>query len=437
MKKKVINTHLTLESRKIIEEALNEGKRTTEIARLLKRDRSNIYKEIMKHRKIRYPSAFNKANPCLNAKKCKKVKYECYKTCIDFEANLCEKLASLAHVCNGCTNKSHCHHVKYYYSALDANSEYENVLHTSRQKMQYSSLEINALNTDFCNILKNSRSVFHTVETLNSQGYNFKISTIYRQIKNNKLDIHSNELPRARKKHEKVEKDRTYKKDLEDCTYEDYINFKLANHKANEMQMDTVEGTKEPLAPVILTLQIVEISFIFLFKISSQNAESVINKLVEFRSVLTPPRFAKLFKILLTDNGSEFNPPERFKKRFKTINLFYCHPYSSFEKGSIENNHELIRRVIPKGVPLKLYTQNDYNLLCSHINSLKRKELDGKSPFELVNSYIPTSLLESIGIKYISPKNVNLTPGLLGEKNIKNIKKSLTYSEIKNLNLNI
>ena len=66
-------------------------------------------------------------------------------------------------------------------------------------------------------------------------------------------------------------------------------------------------------------------------------------------------------EILLTDNGKKFYILDEILNISSNIHLFYCHPYSSFEKGSIENNHELIRRVIPKGVTLKPYSQKDLN----------------------------------------------------------------------------
>ena len=59
-KRKKINTHLTLESRKVIEERLNDNYSIRQIADEMNRDRSNIGREIAKHRKVSYPSSFNK-----------------------------------------------------------------------------------------------------------------------------------------------------------------------------------------------------------------------------------------------------------------------------------------------------------------------------------------------------------------------------------------
>lgn len=246
------------------------------------------------------------------------------------------------------------------------------------------------------------------------------------------------DLPRTRK-HQKMEKDNTYKnkESIEGHMYDDYEKMKLNNPNAIETQMDTVIGIIDANDPVILTLEITKINFIFIFKLNQKTFDKTLEKLKEFESVLSSNLFNKILEILLTDNGSEFKCLSKIIEAFPNINIYYCHPYSSYEKGSIENNHELIRRVIPKGVSLKPYTQKDYNLLASHINSLYRKKLNGKCPFDLINEYIPLEILKSIGLEKIDDSKINLTPFLLENKNIENIKKYLDYSDVKKANISI
>ncbi len=168
-----------------------------------------------------------------------------------------------------------------------------------------------------------------------------------------------------------------------------------------------------------------------MFIINKQTADAVLEKLKEFKKYFSIRKFNKLLEILLTDNGHEFIKLNELLTILPKSNIFYCHPYSSCEKGSIENNHELIRRVIPQGVSLKCYTQNEINLLCSNINSLFRKELNGKCPFDLVDKYISIDILNKLGLIHVDSKKVTLIPELLGEKNIANINKYLSKIEIK------
>jgi len=436
MKKKPTNTHFTLETRTIIENKLNEGMSVTEIAKILGRDRSNIAKEIIKHRKICYPSTFNNQHVCTFYNKCNMRSYECHLTCKKIEINLCEKLIPSPHVCNGCTCKKGCRHAKYYYNASKANLEYQNNWHNDRTGLHYTEEELSILNTDFKGLVFKNKSIYHSLIVINSRGFNFKLRTIYKQIEKDQLDIKTSDLPRSRKKKNNNIKDKSYKRvNIDGHTYEDYQNFKNKNENAIEMQMDTVEGIKENNAPVLLTLQIVKIDFLFIFKIDAQTIDNVIDKLSYFKNIISDEIFNKIAKILLTDNGKEFANVNMFTNTFKDVNIFYCHPYSSFEKGSIENNHELIRRVIPKGVSLKCYNQQDFDLLCSNINSLYREDLDGKCPFDLVGEYISLDILNKLNLQYINPENVTLIPELLGDKNINNIKKYLDSKDIEKANI--
>lgn len=430
MKKKILNTHLTLEARSHIEYSLNENQTITQIAKDLQRDRSNIGREIIKHRHTVFPSSYGRKHPCLIYDFCEIKNYECYKFCKKIEVNLCERLTFSPHVCNGCTKKNGCRHVKYYYTANDANNEYISKWKNSRNDLHYSQLELEILNNDFYGLVLNTKSIYHSLIVINSRGFSFNIKSIYRQIKNNRLKLKSYNLPRTRKnKSETINKN--YKKNITDHTYEDYNFYKLNNLTSCEIQMDTVEGAKINNAPVILTLEIVKINFLFMFKIDSQTSECVVTKLHEFKEVLSPRIFDILFETLLTDNGKEFSDIEGITKLSDHLNLFYCHPYSSYEKGSIENNHELIRRVIPKGVSLKEYSQKDFDLLCSHVNSLYRESLDGKCPFDLIENYVNKNTLDKLNIIKIDDNQVMLIPELLGPKNIDNIKKHLDYSDLK------
>lgn len=430
-KRKRIRTHLTLESRKIIEEKLNEGINVTGISKLLKRDRSNIGREILKHREISITSNFNNSSCCKKKTSCNKYHFDCYKNCKDFEIDLCEKLKASPHVCNGCRTKYGCRKAKYYYKAQQADLQYNKLLVNSRVHMHYNKIELNVLNNDFYNLVVNNKSLYHSLIVINNMGFNFKIKSIYRQIGEGKLRLKKFDLPRTNIKTKTEKKDKRYKRNIEGHTFEDYQKYKETYPLSIEWQMDCVQGIVGKNEPVFLTLQIVEIKFLFIFIISQQKADKVADKLNEFKNTLTTRKINKILNILLTDNGHEFINLEKLNKSLPNTKIFYCHPYSSCEKGSIENNHELIRRVIPQGVSLKCYNEDDVVLLCSHINSLYRKSLNGKCPFDLISKYISQQTLDKLGYKKILEKEVKLIPELLGKKNITNIEKYLTKRDIK------
>lgn len=182
MKRTKQNTHFTIETRKIIEEELNQGSTITKIAKLLKRDRSNISREINKHKELKLPDSYGNTCCCVNKKNCLTKSYNCQSYCKNLEIDLCDKLKSSPHVCNGCTTKHGCRKAKYYYNATTANLQYQELLTESRKKMHYTELELEILNNDFYNLVINTKSIYHSITVINSMGFNFKRKTIYRQI---------------------------------------------------------------------------------------------------------------------------------------------------------------------------------------------------------------------------------------------------------------
>jgi IS30 family transposase len=95
--------------------------------------------------------------------------------------------------------------------------------------------------------------------------------------------------------------------------------------------------------------------------------------------------------------------------------VFYCDPYQSNQKAACENNHRLIRMVLPKGMSMNGLTQDDVNLMMSHINSYARKVLGGQTPVEvfLRQHKKIKGLLEKLGLRIINAKDIFLKPRLL------------------------
>lgn len=97
----------------------------------------------------------------------------------------------------------------------------------------------------------------------------------------------------------------------------------------------------------------------------------------------------------------------------KKNQVYYCHPSSPNEKVSCEVNHELLRRILPKGTSFDDLTQENINLIMSHINSYKRKKLNNKSPNFMFSSIYGKETLDKLGILEIDANKVNLSSNLL------------------------
>ena len=69
--------------------------------------------------------------------------------------------------------------------------------------------------------------------------------------------------------------------------------------------------------------------------------------------------------------------------------------------------------VIPKGRSMYKFSQEDINLLASHINSTARDSLNGSTPFDLAELLLDKRIPALTGLKKVSPDSVMLKPALL------------------------
>jgi len=93
--------------------------------------------------------------------------------------------------------------------------------------------------------------------------------------------------------------------------------------------------------------------------------------------------FKKMFQSLPALSLTLDNGVENTRYPELGIDTYFCHPYSSWEKGSIENAFGLIREFIPKKSSLKKYSQSDIDAILELINGRPRKCLGWKTPAEV------------------------------------------------------
>ena len=87
--------------------------------------------------------------------------------------------------------------------------------------------------------------------------------------------------------------------------------------------------------------------------------------------------FYKVFKTITVDNGSEFADFEGMEKAARRkgsrVKLYYCHPYSSCERGSNENQNRMIRRHVPKGTDFDTVSGDTVKQIEIWINNYPRR----------------------------------------------------------------
>ena len=155
-------------------------------------------------------------------------------------------------------------------------------------------------------------------------------------------------------------------------------------------EIDTVIGRKnEKCCIFVMTERKTRQELIF--KIDDRTSRSVSKIIDQLEAKFGLDNFKKIFKSFTSDNGREFLMTDllersNLKDKEKRIELYYAHPYSSYERGSNENNNKLIRRHIPKGRSFKDKSQKDMDRIADWINHYPRKLFQDKSSSELFNS---------------------------------------------------
>lgn len=141
-------------------------------------------------------------------------------------------------------------------------------------------------------------------------------------------------------------------------------------------EMDTVKGKKGITKSCLLVLTERLTRREIIRKIPDQGARSVVAELDKLERRLGN-MFSRLFKTITVDNGVEFSDYENMKRSLlhdgDRTEIFYCHAYSSYERGSNENANKLIRRHIPKGHDIDKYDDTYVQYIQDWMNSYPRK----------------------------------------------------------------
>ena len=182
--------------------------------------------------------------------------------------------------------------------------------------------------------------------------------------------------------------------------------------------MDTVIGTSGGKGgKCFLTLLFRQYNFMLIYLLPYKQSKYVTQTFNFIKKLIGIDEFKRLFEVILTDNGSEFFDPESIEIDINTGEkvsyIFYCDPSCSWQKGSIEKNHEYIRYILPKGSSFAGLTQDDCYLIASHINSTPRISLNNHSPYESALLFLGQNNIDKFDIKKIDNDDIDLSIRLL------------------------
>lgn len=154
--------------------------------------------------------------------------------------------------------------------------------------------------------------------------------------------------------------------------------------------MDCVEGKKGTNATLlVLTERKTRMEIIRLMP--AKTAKNVVKVLNKIEKKIGKKKFSCIFKTITIDNGTEFSDTEGIEKSVfggMRTKSYYCHPYSSWERGSNENQNKLVRRQYPKGYDFTNSTPAEIHKLEKWINTYPRKIFDYCTSAELYEKCI-------------------------------------------------
>lgn len=204
--------------------------------------------------------------------------------------------------------------------------------------------------------------------------------TLYNYIDLGLLAIKNTDLPLKLRRNTKPSRVKKHKKNLGKSIEErsDHINNR---EEFGHWEIDTVIGQKDGTDCVLLTIVERQTRNAIVRQIASKTANAVMNELSCIRRIYGN-QFSQVFKTITGDNGSEFANLSIIEHDTDT-NVYFTHPYSSFEKGTNERHNGLIRRFIPKGKRMSNYNPDDIAFIEDWMNTLPRRILNYKTPEEL------------------------------------------------------
>ena len=429
--------HLNLSDRINIEKGLNNNDSFATIAKVVQKDPTTISKEVRKHSKVKEYKGYantpceankDKHSPCMLKHVCGDLecdricrqcpKQRCSDICEAYRPQQCPKLSKAPYVCNGCGKRVNCMMEKKIYSSKYADDCYRETLSSSREGINQTPESIQKMNDILTPLIQKGQSIAHIYAT-HAEDLGCSKRTTYTYIDAGVFDVRNIDLRRKVKYKKRKKATNTSAKNRAYRVGHNYEDFQKRIEKDPDVsivEMDCVEGKAEG-HKVLLTFTFRRTNLMLIFLLDSQTQEEVLRVFSFLEAELGTDLFKHLFEVILTDGGSEFSDRTGMEAssdgKTQRTTVYYCDPYSFWQKGCCEKNHEYIRYVRKKGSSFDDLDQDKVTLLANHINNTKRDSLNRHSPFELSQLLLDDQLLSAMGYEYIAPDDVVLTPDLI------------------------
>lgn len=149
--------------------------------------------------------------------------------------------------------------------------------------------------------------------------------------------------------------------------------------RIGDWEIDTMIGKGHSGALVTIVERVTK--FTLSAQVDNKSAAAVTKATI---SLLKP--FKDVVHSITADNGKEFAYHAEISKALST-DIYFAHPYSSWERGLNENTNGLLRQYFPKSTNLKLVSKAEVDRAVNRLNTRPRKDLGFKTPDQLMGDY--------------------------------------------------
>lgn len=154
---------------------------------------------------------------------------------------------------------------------------------------------------------------------------------------------------------------------------------KIVNRRKQfgHFESDNLEGVRSDREVVSVTIER-QTRKVYLAKLANRKSATKARSLINHLSNL-PEEYRRT---LTLDNGAE-NSRHLIIRQVLGIEVYFCHAYSAWEKGTVENTIGRLRRFLPKGESLEDLDKNYLEAVEERFNNLPRKCLGFLTPNEV------------------------------------------------------
>lgn len=219
-------------------------------------------------------------------------------------------------------------------------------------------------------------------------------NAIYRAVKARKYGLTINDLPHKRGYYKKQDNNpHTQTKEISEKKEEISIEVmpeKIKNKETDtHFEGDSIIGVAKGSHNTLITLVNTASQFTFVRRSENKTGQATVETLDKLEEEI--PELSKIIESLLLDNGVEFSKIEEMMKSVKGKNnkrfqVYFTHPYASYERGCNENKNRLIRRYFKKGKLVEKLSDEEILNIARKINNMPRKALGYKTPLEVFES---------------------------------------------------